>query len=66
MKNQLPDYLLWLVDAPLFADKSQIENFFDAVVRPIGKEKSMSIEVTEETVSSLMGKLGVEEKVEPG
>src|SRR5439155_11572195 len=32
--EELPEQLLWLVDAPMFIDEKQVDAFYDAVVRP--------------------------------
>ena len=49
--NQLPEQLLWLLDAPMFIDEKQVEAFYDAVVRPDyeGTSVTLSDTVTRET-----------------
>ena len=65
-KNNIPDYLLWLIDSPLFIDDKQVDNFYDAVARPVHKEGTTIIEITEENASKLSQKFGLEAKLEPG
>ena len=33
-RDELPQTLLWLKDAPLFIDADRLGDFYDAVVRP--------------------------------
>jgi hypothetical protein len=58
--HSLPTPLFWLEDAPLFADSAFIERFYDAVASPENREKSIGLEITENTVASLRGKLNLE------
>jgi len=64
--NSLPQSLVWIADAPLFIDKHQISMFYDAVVRPETSEGVTTLEVTEEKVKNLQGKLALGAKVSPG
>ncbi|MCA8990761.1 MAG: hypothetical protein KDA88_02225 [Planctomycetaceae bacterium] len=51
-ENKLPNELIWLADAPLFIDGSQVEQFFDAVVQPSSKVvKLLSSQATTGEVS---------------
>jgi hypothetical protein len=59
-RPQLPAPLLWLADAPLFIDSDQVSRFYDAIARPQTKDGTATIEVTEETVKELKGKLELE------
>lgn len=57
---KLPNALIWLADAPLFIDEKQVDRFYDAVVRPLGKEGTTTLSITEETASQIKGKLDLE------
>jgi hypothetical protein len=57
------ELLLWLGDAPLFIDEQQIRGFYDAVVRPPGKE-SATIEVSD--LNSFKKALGIKGGVSVG
>jgi hypothetical protein len=59
MVNDPLGQLFWLEDAPLFTDSLQIDRFYDAVASPEGKQKSTTLEITDETVEALKGKFGV-------
>jgi hypothetical protein len=54
---QQPDWLLWLADAPMFIDDNQVERFYDAVVRPVNKEGTTTIQFSEESAQKLQGAL---------
>lgn len=41
--RELPEELLWLLDAPLFIDALQVEAFYDAVVRPDYESTSITL-----------------------
>src|SRR6267142_4628016 len=60
VRPELPSPLLWLADAPLFIDSDQVSRFYDAIARPQTKDGTATIEVTEETVNELKGKLELE------
>ena len=66
LANELPATLRWLKDAPLFADSDQIARFYDAVVSPESRQKSISIEITDEKVKAVKGKLNLEASLSPG
>jgi len=52
--------LLWLDDAPLFADALQIDRFYDAIASPEGKQTAISRELAQQTVDTLKGKINLE------
>src|SRR4051794_12595070 len=56
---ELPEELLWLLDAPLFIDQKQVDAFYDAVIRPDyeGTSLTLSNSITHET--TLGGKVTV-------
>lgn len=41
--DELPEQLLWLLDAPLFIDESQVNAFYDAVLRPDYERASITL-----------------------
>jgi hypothetical protein len=51
MPLNLPQQLLWLLDAPLFIDTRQVEAFYDAILRPDyeGTSVTLSNSITTET-----------------
>jgi hypothetical protein len=49
------EWLLWLVDAPMFIDDAQVERFYDAVVRPPTKEGLTTLELSKETADEVKG-----------
>jgi len=55
----LPDDLGWLADAPLFIDSDLVERFYDAVVKPETLQGETTLEITEETIRRLEGKLNL-------
>lgn len=59
-RPELPSQLYWLTDAPLFIDADQVSRFYDAVARPQTVGGATKIEITDETVNELRGKLGLE------
>jgi hypothetical protein len=63
--NQLPTNLAWLADAPLFIDDSQIERFYDAIVRPNAKEGVTTLEINKESAKEIAGKLGLKASIGP-
>jgi hypothetical protein len=62
---EVPQELVWLADAPLFIDRSQVERFYDAVVRPDGNVGSTTLTVNEGAANTMSGKAGVEASVSP-
>lgn len=60
VRPSLPNKFVWLSDAPLFIDAEQVGRFYDAVARPLTKEGAVTVEITDETVTELGGKLGLE------
>ena len=64
-KQTLPPHLIWLADSPLYIDHDQLDRFYDAVVRPESREGVTSIELTEETLTALKGKLNLEAEISP-
>lgn len=65
-KIELPEELLWLVDAPSFIDAKQIDSFYDAVVRPYWKQGATSTQNSSSKVTSAAGKVEVGGEVSPG
>jgi hypothetical protein len=63
VRPELPKPLFWLKDAPLFIDDDQVARFYDAVARPQKKEGTTTLEITEEDVRELNGKLNLEVEV---
>lgn len=59
MSLSLPSDLRWLADAPLFIDEDQVHRFYDAVVRPESEQGTTHLELTEEKLLDLSGKLGL-------
>jgi hypothetical protein len=59
-RPELPSPLLWLADAPLFIDSDQVSRFYDAIARPQTRNGTVTVEITEETVKELKGKLDLE------
>lgn len=59
-RPELSNQLYWLTDAPLFIDADQVSRFYDAVARPQTTGGATKIEITDETVKELKGKLGLE------
>ena len=57
-REELPQALLWLKDAPLFIDADKLADFYDAVVRPPHKEGPTVIKLTEQSKRSLEASLG--------
>jgi hypothetical protein len=57
--------LAWLADAPFFIDRQQVEAFYDAVIRPESKEKSitLSLKSLESHKTTLGGELEAEVSV---
>jgi hypothetical protein len=60
IRPELPSQLYWLTDAPLFIDADQVSRFYDAVARPQTVGEGTKVEITDETVNELKGKLGLE------
>jgi hypothetical protein len=62
----LPDSLLWLADSPLLIDSDFLSQFYDAVVRPEARKGVTTLEISEETVTSLKaaGTIGAEVSLE--
>lgn len=64
--NKIPaESLAWLADAPLFSDKQQIKEFYDAVVRPESAQGKMTLSLSKLEASTttlsgeIAGKIGV-------
>lgn len=57
-RQELPQALLWLKDAPLFIDANRLADFYDAIVRPPHKEGPTIIKLTEQSKKSLEASLG--------
>jgi hypothetical protein len=55
----LPENIAWLADAPMFIDADQVARFYDAVVRPEGEAGTTTLQMTEQKVKELKGKLGL-------
>jgi hypothetical protein len=56
---EIPGALLWVKDAPLFIDKANLEQFYDAVVRPPFKENApQTIKVSRSLKEDLEKKFG--------
>jgi len=62
-RPQLPSPLLWLADAPLFIDADQVSRFYDAIARPQTKSGTANVEITDETIKELTGKLELEASI---
>ncbi|HEX8393890.1 MAG TPA: hypothetical protein VF665_16225 [Longimicrobium sp.] len=43
----------WLADSPLYIDAQQVERFYDAVVKPEGKEGTVTIEFSSEVTQEI-------------
>lgn len=56
----LPEKFAWLFDAPLFIDAEQVGRFYDAVARPLTKDGAITVQINDQTVTELKGKLGLE------
>lgn len=65
-RPELPGSLLWLADAPIFIDAEQVGRFYDAIARPQTKDGKTTVEITEEKVKELSGKLGLKAGVTTG
>jgi hypothetical protein len=63
--SYLPDDLGWLADAPLFIDADLIDRFYDAVVKPETKEGETVLQITEETIKKIEGKLNLKADMTP-
>ena len=61
--TKLPNAFVWLADAPLFINTEQVYRFYDAVVRPEAKEGPTTLEITEQNIDHIRGKLGLEASV---
>ena len=61
--TELPSAFVWLADAPLFIDTEQVYSFYDAVVRPEAEEDRTTLEITEQNIDQIRGKLGLEASV---
>jgi len=59
-RPELPSQLYWLTDAPLFIDADKVSRLYDAVARPQTTGGATKIEITDETVNELKGKLVLE------
>jgi hypothetical protein len=57
--KDLPSDLRWLADAPMFIDEDQVHRFYDAVVRPESREGNTRLQLNEESLLNLSGKLGL-------
>ena len=56
----LPPHLVWLADAPLFIDADHVGRFYDAVARPQAKQGAISLELSQENITAIKGKLNIE------
>lgn len=64
VSERLPQALLWVKDAPLFIDRTSLDQFYDAVVRPPFKEHApqtikISKSLKEDLEKKFGGKVGV-------
>src|SRR2546423_15336243 len=58
-KSPIPEALMWLKDAPLFIDKTNLDRFYDAVVRPPFKEHApQKIKISKSQKEDLEKKFG--------
>jgi hypothetical protein len=65
IRGRLPrTELLWLADAPLFIDAAQVDQFYDAVVRPENHTGDTTLTITEAKASKASGKLAGKAGVE--
>ena len=58
--DKLPRQLVWLADAPLFIDSDHVGRFYDAVARPESRQGAINLEVSQENVAAIQGKLNIE------
>jgi hypothetical protein len=59
MSAEIPAALMWVKDAPLFIDKTNLDQFYDAVVRPPFNEKApQTIRLTNSLKEDLEKKFG--------
>lgn len=58
--DKLPRQLVWLADAPLFIDSDHVGRFYDAVARPESRQGAINLEISEENVAAIQGKLNIE------
>ncbi len=64
--SDLPSNIAWLADAPLFIDADHISRFYDAIVSPETETGETVIEITEDKINALKGKLALEASVTVG
>jgi len=65
-KKSLPIQLLWLADSPLFIDARRVESFYDAVVRPYMRQRTIVSESSTTKTIDLLAELGVSGEVDSG
>lgn len=65
-KAELPDALVWLWDAPLFIDETQVGRFYDAIARPESKQGTTTITISKQDAQKIAGKLGIEAGISVG
>lgn len=63
-EKEIPQNLAWLSDSPLFMDEAQVTQIYDAVLKPEGTEKSVTISMSKEEQETIKTKLGVEGSLE--
>jgi hypothetical protein len=64
--KQLPNFLGWLADAPMFIDAIQVNRFYDAIVAPESSPGPTTIEFTEESAREIVAALKLEAGLKPG
>lgn len=65
-ETSLPQQLLWLADAPSFIDGSQIERFYDAVVRPAWRQGAVTRKDASNIAGEIAAELGIKGEVDAG
>lgn len=65
-KTLLPIQMLWLADAPLFIDADRVNDFYDAVVRPYMRQRTVVSEQSNKQAMDLKAELGISGEVDSG
>ncbi len=65
-KTSLPTQLLWLADAPLFIDADRVNNFYDAVVRPYMRPRTIVSEQSNKKAIDVKTEFGLSGEVDSG
>lgn len=56
-RQQLPEEILWLLDAPLFIDAVQVDAFYDAILKPDYERTSVALSRAIDSETTIGGKL---------